>query len=78
MEWSSITYPCCDITNILVPLMKTSNWQKVFAFRGARVWNDFSREAKQANGNVLLASWSPRFGISMLLMANMAVCLKAN
>ena len=27
--------------------MKTSDEQKVFAFRGARVWNDFNHEKNQ-------------------------------
>ena len=35
-------------TDLLVPFMKTSNGQKAFAFRGAKIWNDLSREAKQA------------------------------
>ena len=34
-------------TELLVPFMKTSNGQKAFAFRGATIWDDLSREAKQ-------------------------------
>ena len=35
-------------TDLLVPFMKTSNVQKAFAFRGAKTWNEHSREAKHA------------------------------
>ena len=35
-------------TDLLVPFMKTSNGQKAFAFRGAKILNDLSSEAKQA------------------------------
>ena len=36
-------------TDLLVPFMKTSDGQKAFAFRGAKIWNDLRREAKQAS-----------------------------
>ena len=35
-------------TDLLVPFMKTSNGQKAFSFSGAKIWNQLSREAKQA------------------------------
>ena len=35
-------------TDLLVPFMKTSNGQKAFSFSGAKIWNELSREAKQA------------------------------
>ena len=35
-------------TDVLVPFMKTSNGQKAFAFRGAKIWNDLICEVKQA------------------------------
>ena len=37
-----------DDTDLILPFMKTSNGQKAFAFRGAKILNDLSREAKQA------------------------------
>ena len=35
-------------TDLLEPFMKTSNGQKAFSFSGAKIWNELSREAKQA------------------------------
>ena len=35
-------------TDLLSPRMKTSNGQKVFSFRGAKVWNKLGHEIKLA------------------------------
>ena len=35
-------------TDLLVPRMKTSNGQKAFSFRGAKVWNGLKHEVKLA------------------------------
>ena len=35
-------------TDLLSPQMKTSNGQKAFSFRGARVWNGLKHEVKLA------------------------------
>ena len=37
----------CD-TDVLAPRMKTSNGQKAFSFRGAKVWNGLKHEVKLA------------------------------
>ena len=36
-------------TDLRIPLFKTSSGQKSFEFRGARIWNKLSNEAKQAS-----------------------------
>ena len=36
-------------TDLRIPLFKTSSGQKSFEFRGARIWNNLSNEAKQAS-----------------------------
>ena len=35
-------------TDLLAPRMKTSNGQKAFSFRGAKVWNELKHEVKLA------------------------------
>ena len=35
-------------TDLLAPLMKTSNGQKEFSFRGSKVWNELEHEVKLA------------------------------
>ena len=36
-------------TDLRIPLFKASSGQKSFEFRGARIWNNLSNEAKQAS-----------------------------
>ena len=36
-------------TDLRIPLFKTSSGQKSFEFRGARIWNNLSNEAKRAS-----------------------------
>ena len=40
---------CNSNTDLRIPLFKTSSGQKSFEFRGARIWNNLSNEAKLAN-----------------------------
>ena len=35
-------------TDLIAPRMKTSNGQKAFSFRGAKVWNEVKHEVKLA------------------------------
>ena len=36
-------------TDVHIPRMRTSNGQKCFAYRGAKVWNDLDSETKLAS-----------------------------
>ena len=35
-------------TNLQIPLLRTSTGQKAFSYRGAKLWNELSRETKSA------------------------------
>ena len=44
-------------TDLKLPLLKTSSGQKCFSYRGARLWNNLSADAKNAQTQIQFKKW---------------------